>query len=307
VTGSPPVNQKPTAAFTSSCTQLSCTFSGADSSDQDGTVASWAWTFGDGATDTGPSPQHSYTGTGTYPVTLTVTDNQGLPSDPVSHSVSVTAPTGTAFVSDSFARTVSNGWGSAPVGGAWTTSGTASQYSVTPGAAAMRLGTAGAQPGALVSGATRTDADVLTAVALDKVPVGGPVYLSVRGRRVGTAEYDAKVLVNANGSVTVRVRLVGSTETLLAGPVTLPGVVYTAGNVLDIRVQVTGTSPTTVRARAWAASGTEPATWQVSGTDSTAALQAAGSVGVIVYLSSAATNAPVTVRFSSFTAKPTAG
>src|SRR3989441_2286897 len=43
----PPPNQPPVAAFTSSCTQLTCNFT-STSSDPDGTIASYRWTFGDG-------------------------------------------------------------------------------------------------------------------------------------------------------------------------------------------------------------------------------------------------------------------
>jgi PKD repeat protein len=53
-------------------------FSGAASSDPDGSIASYAWDFGDGSTGTGATPSHSYAGVGTYTVTLTVTDNGGL-------------------------------------------------------------------------------------------------------------------------------------------------------------------------------------------------------------------------------------
>jgi PKD repeat protein len=53
-------------------------FSGAASSDPDGTIASYAWNFGDGSTGSGATPSHSYAGVGTYTVTLTVTDNGGL-------------------------------------------------------------------------------------------------------------------------------------------------------------------------------------------------------------------------------------
>jgi len=53
-------------------------FSGTASSDPDGTIASYAWNFGDGSTGSGSTPSHSYTGVGTYTVTLTVTDNGGL-------------------------------------------------------------------------------------------------------------------------------------------------------------------------------------------------------------------------------------
>lgn len=47
------------------------------SSDQDGTIVSWAWDFGDGATSTLEDPVHTYAANGTYNVSLTVTDNDG--------------------------------------------------------------------------------------------------------------------------------------------------------------------------------------------------------------------------------------
>jgi PKD repeat protein len=88
VTVAPP-NQPPTAAFSSSCTLLVCTFT-STSSDPDGSITSYRWTFGDGGTGTEQSPTHVYTAPGTYTVTLTVTDNQGA-TDNVSHTVSVAA------------------------------------------------------------------------------------------------------------------------------------------------------------------------------------------------------------------------
>lgn len=70
------VNQPPEAAFTVSCAHLECTFV-STSTDPDGTIASHAWDFGDGATGSGASTSHTYDSAGSRTVTLTVTDNDG--------------------------------------------------------------------------------------------------------------------------------------------------------------------------------------------------------------------------------------
>ncbi|WP_149202540.1 LamG-like jellyroll fold domain-containing protein, partial [Actinotalea subterranea] len=49
-TGTAPVNQAPVAAFTATATDLSVSVDASGSSDPDGTVAGFAWDFGDGAT-----------------------------------------------------------------------------------------------------------------------------------------------------------------------------------------------------------------------------------------------------------------
>jgi PKD repeat protein len=102
--GAAPVNPPPTARFTvDDCPGRLCAFT--SSSTDDGSIASYAWTFGDGATSTQPSPQHQYGAPGTYTVTLTVTDNKGAtdaltrqvvvnPTDPPGPPQTVTATPG---------------------------------------------------------------------------------------------------------------------------------------------------------------------------------------------------------------------
>ncbi len=85
----PPVpNLAPTANFTQACTGLSCSFTDA-SSDNDGTIKSRSWEFGDGATSTATNPTHAFATGGTYSVKLTVTDDDDALSQPVTHSVTV--------------------------------------------------------------------------------------------------------------------------------------------------------------------------------------------------------------------------
>jgi PKD repeat protein len=67
----------PTARFTISCPDLSCTVDGSSSTDPDGSIATYSWTFGDGGTETGATAVHAYAGPGTYDITLTVTDDSG--------------------------------------------------------------------------------------------------------------------------------------------------------------------------------------------------------------------------------------
>ena len=70
----------PQAAFTATpltgSAPLAVAFDGSTSSDSDGTIASYAWMFGDGATATGVTASHTYETGGNYTARLTVTDNQ---------------------------------------------------------------------------------------------------------------------------------------------------------------------------------------------------------------------------------------
>jgi hypothetical protein len=113
----------------------SAAFSAAGSLDPNGTVASYAWDFGDGTTGSGVSVTHTFTQDGAFTVRLTVTDNDGL-TDVATFAVTVNnvapvvdaIPNGTlnvgatysvtgAFVdpgADSWTATVNWGDGSAP-------------------------------------------------------------------------------------------------------------------------------------------------------------------------------------------------
>jgi PKD repeat protein len=73
-------NNPPAASFTSACTDLNCNFDASGSSDSDGTIVSYDWTFGDGQFGTGQFVNHVYAASGSYFVTIDVTDNIGAAS-----------------------------------------------------------------------------------------------------------------------------------------------------------------------------------------------------------------------------------
>ncbi len=91
----PPPNEPPVASAsadpTSGTAPLPVEFDGSGSIDPDGSIASWDWTFGDGATGTGESVSHVFSAPGSYPVELTVTDDQQA-SATTSVLVTVSAP-----------------------------------------------------------------------------------------------------------------------------------------------------------------------------------------------------------------------
>ncbi len=190
----PPPNQDPVAAFTSSAAGRTASFDATTSSDPDGTVSSWDWDFGDGQTGTGVKPTHDYAADGKYTVKLTVTDDKG-DTNSVSHDVTVAAAP-SAIASDAFERTVTNGWGTADVGGAWTLKGTASRFKVAGGTGQIQVpagSTLNADLNAVSSDSTRFDVDFV----VDKI--AGDTYLTSVGRQVGTEFYDAKLRIQPGG------------------------------------------------------------------------------------------------------------
>jgi PKD repeat protein len=311
--GDPPPNAAPTAAFTSSTSGLTATFDGRGSSDPEGAIAAYSWDFGDGTTPpgSGAQPSHTYATAGVHDVTLTVTDGAGA-TDAETRQVTVSDPPPQPldFVVDTFGRTVTGGLGTADVGGAWSTTGTAANFAVSGGAGAITLPAAGQTRTAWLGATTRTDTDLRLTLSLDRVPTGSGAYLDVVGRRVSTNnEYRARMVMASTGRITVQLTALRGTASAvaLATAVTLPtSITYSAGSQLNVRMQVTGTNPTTVRLKVWPATQPEPTAWQSTATDTFAGLQNPGGVGLTSYLSGSVTNAPVVVRMSGLSARPVA-
>jgi len=292
--------QPPVAAFTSSVTTQTASFDASGSSDPDGSITGYAWTFGDGGTGSGATPTHTYAASGTYSVQLTVTDNSGA-TGTVSHSLTVTAPApGTVVASDTFGRVFATGWGSADTGGTWTLTGSSTLFAVNGSVATMSVA-AGKAPMAHLTAVSSLNTQLSADVSIDKLPDTGTVFVGLTGRGTGTDSYRGSALIGSTGVVRVSVaRVVGGVEAALS-TATVPGLTYTPGTIVHLKLQVTGTGTTTVRIKAWTGA-VEPAGWQATGTDSTAALQNVGGVGVRGYTSATTTNGPLSVRIDNLRA-----
>lgn len=87
----PAANQAPAARFTSQCSHLVCSFDAGASSDSDGQITAYSWSFGDGQGAAGSSVVHEYAAQGQYHVTLRVADDAGA-TDATWRYVTVTLP-----------------------------------------------------------------------------------------------------------------------------------------------------------------------------------------------------------------------
>ena len=304
----PPVNQPPTAVIgTPTITERAVTLTAAGSTDPDGTITNWAWNFGDATTATGQSTNHTYTADGTYQITLTVTDNQGATATTTrTVTVTVTPPPVTDLAADTFSRTVSRAWGTAPTGGSWTVTGSADRFAVAAGVGRQTV-PVGQGADATLPAVQSSSAELRVAISWDRPASEARLYSTVIIRGGASGSYRATLNIEPTGVPRISlVRRVGSTDTTLK-VADVPGTTMTPGAWYQLSVRaIPGAGGTTVlSAKAWPRGGTEPAAAQVTVTDGTAGLQAAGWVGLGSYRSSGAAVA-VTTSFDDLRVTPVA-
>ena len=289
VTVAPAPNQDPQAAFDTSISGLSVSVDASDSDDPDGSITSYAWDFGDGETGTGKTASHTYSLAGAYTITLTVTDNDDA-TDAASKSVSVSA----VVVSDNFNRTANN-WGTANTGGTWTYN-SSSYFSTDGEGGIVRLPNAGSRGTASLTGVSVRDVVLTAKLQVDSAITGAGVQSTYILRIDGNSDYRFTVQLHSDGQPRLNwTRRVDGTTTNL-GDAKLTNLNIGTGDAVRIKVSVVGDGSTSLQAKVWADGTAEPSTWQLSRTDTTAALQGAGSFSVSHYAMGSATTLPLIVK-----------
>ena len=288
----------PTANFTSSQRLNTFTVDFTDTSTGSPTV--WSWDFGDGTSSTQESPSKTYAVAGDYSVTLTVT-NAGGPNS-ITKTVSVAPiPATITVVADAFGRTTNNGWGSADTGGAYSLLGPASNFGVGGGVGTMVVPSASTTRSAMLPATSAADNDITFRVRVSKLPAGGSYFVYAASRVNGKNEYRPRILINPGGTVSAHASVVvNGSESPIGSAVVVPGLTPTVNGWIRFRAQVTGANPTTIRVKAWPDGSAEPTAWNYTATNTAAALQASGSLGLRVYLNTSVTNAPVTFGFDDY-------
>jgi PKD repeat protein/sulfur carrier protein ThiS len=226
-------NQAPTANISGPTTATVGTpvsFSGAGSTDPDGSIASYVWAFGDGGTGSGASVNHTFAAAGVYTVRLTVTDNAGATGTRDLQVTVTAAPATVGTVSGSVTspqRGALSGVTVTVQGGPSAQSGVTGAYSipgVATGARSVSLST-------LPTGCTAPAAQSVTVSSGATATLNFTVVCTPLGAATGTVSGRVTRATGGAGIAGVRVVLQPTGGTALAPVTTSADGSYTITNV----------------------------------------------------------------------------
>ncbi|PXY25146.1 hypothetical protein BAY59_24275 [Prauserella coralliicola] len=198
---------------------------------------------------------------------------------------------------DTFARTVAGGWGSADTGQSWATTGwDASDFAVASGLGTMTCTNANIRRWAIVNGLDTTDFDLTVTTSVSAVSTGGSSRTALVARYTDVSNnYTAFLTFTTANAVSVTIgKFVAGIGTAVGSKVTA---LSNAGTP-SFRLRFSGTG-TTLRAKVWLASAPEPEAWDVIATDTS--LTNPGKVGLYTFREVANTNTNLVGRFDDFT------
>jgi len=196
---------------------------------------------------------------------------------------------GVVALSDTFTRTVSNGWGTAnsTLSQSWTVTGTASNWSTNGSRGNIIIPAANTAVGGTLSNADARDVDVVGTVTPLATATGSEYGMGIFVRKTDFSNYVFCVLrFETAGSCTLEIHsVVAAAHTVTSYPI--PSSSYTANNAWKVRIQADGSA---IRAKAWPVSGSEPTSWQAQRTDRN---NTGTAIGIYAYRAAGNTNSGV--------------
>lgn len=201
---------------------------------------------------------------------------------------------------DTFTRTVSNGFGTADVGGAWAVNGTASEYSTTGTAARLTLATAATRRYAILPTSYMTF-DVTVRIRTAALATGAALSAGILFHYSLASDNNRyEVVFNTDQSIGVRaVARVASVET--AGATVVSGLTHVANTWYRVRAQSITPDARQIRLKVWLDGTNPPDTWTVHNTLNATLNPAAGKVGLTGTRETGNTNAAAVIEFDDLT------
>ncbi|MDN5727831.1 MAG: hypothetical protein L0G99_18150, partial [Propionibacteriales bacterium] len=174
--------------------------------------------------------------------------------------------TGPVLAADAFDRDLTQGWGESNRGGRWAVLGSPGAYRIGDGAAVIN--STDRSRGAYLPSIQHDRLDVTTTVRpMAALPKTNRLTVIIDGRRISATQgYQTVVGLTAGGGITISLVRTSTSQrqdrqqSQISTTVTMPGA-DDAGEEsppVAIRTQALGTNPTTLRAKAWIATGAEP-------------------------------------------------
>lgn len=193
----------------------------------------------------------------------------------------------TILVKDAFARSVTNGWGTADVGGPWRVDSDVLSSFRVDGARGLIVAPNHRPRNAIATSGYGLDVSGLVSFSIDRVPDNPGRFYTIqvyarRDDRFSDGDYYYRYRIRAFGTGKMDVRMEKSVDgdrDWVSDLKSIP-TVWKPGQRYWIRWESLGASPTTLRIRVWPVGTTEPSTWQSSVAVTEPALNVAGTTGI---------------------------
>lgn len=205
-------------------------------------------------------------------------------------------------ISDSFAREVTNGWGSVGSEHHYKTVGPAETFAVNGKSGTLSILHPNGTGLVYLDDLAARDVEVRFRVSTDKPAKDGNLMVYFGARQLAErSQYLGRLRFSPEGEIWLQgLAEIDGTATLIGGEKLVRKLAHKPNKSVWLRGQVVGANPTTLRLKAWADGTREPSDWQYIATDSTPSLQQVGAVGLRAYVSTYATNTPVVFTFDDF-------